>query len=171
MKKLIYLIIPALMLVVSSFSGCEGGNNNQIDDFPRKINPILIAQNTLIIGEGSIYKDWFPNKQFSVVSTEADWNNLMTQLNSGNNVTDNFTETNIDFSLYQVIFVIDEIKGNGGWSIDITDVTENSNNIVATVSNLLTGNITSVITQPFHICKIPVSNKPIIFNDLTTSYQ
>ena len=175
MKKNFYKIVPAFLLVffftATSFSGCEKGNNNQIDEFPRKLTPILIAQNALIIGEGSLYMDWFPNKQFSVINTEADWNNLIVQLNSENNVTDNFTETNIDFSLYQVIFVIDEVKGNGGWSIDVTDVTENTDEIVVAISNLKTGNATSVVTQPFQIVKVPVSNKPIIFNDLTTSYQ
>jgi len=130
-----------------------------------KIFPIVIEQGALL-GNG---QEGFPNKQFAVIKTAEEWENLKTQLNSVNNVTDNFTETNIDFSLYQVIFVIDEIKGNGGWSIDVTDITEYSDSIVVTVSNLKTGNVSDVITQPFEVVKIPVTYKPIIFNDLTVS--
>jgi len=122
-----------------------------------------------VIAQGDLYGNGAEGftKQFSVITTETDWENLKTQLNSVNNVTQHFTETNIDFSLYQVIFIIDKVKGNGGWSIDVTDVTEYTDKIVITVSNVRTGGMTCVMTQPFQIVKIPVSNKPIIFNDLT----
>jgi hypothetical protein len=171
MKKKIYttetlsvlLIAVLIFLTTGFFSGCDGTTTTVPDD---TIIPVIIGQGSLS-GNGA---EGF-TKQFTAITTETDWENLKTQLNSVNSVTDNFTETDIDFSLYQVIFVIDEIKSNGGWSVDITDITENSNNIVVTVSNLQTGNITSVMTQPFQIVKIPVSNKPVIFNDLTSEEE
>ena len=128
--------------------------------FPVDIDFVVIVQWSM--GHG------YFQKQFSVITTETDWEDLKTQLiSSYPPVTNKFTETDIDFLLYQVIFVIDYIKGNGGWSIDVTDVTEYTDKIVVTVSNLFTGSASSVITQPFQIVKIPVSEKPIIFNDLT----
>jgi hypothetical protein len=81
-----------------------------------------------------------------------------------------FTETKIDFSTYQVIAVFDEVKGNGGWSIDITGITEWQDKMLISVTNLKKGDLTSVITQPFQIVKIPVAEKEIEFEfefDLT----
>jgi hypothetical protein len=59
--------------------------------------------------------------------------------------------------------VFDEVKSDGGWSIDITNIENQENQIVVTVTNLHTGNITSVMTQPYQIVKIPVSDKEIVF--------
>jgi hypothetical protein len=125
-----------------------------------RIIPFLIAQRDFLTG--------FPSKYFSTIKTEEDWENFKTKMNSYS--IDKFTETNIDFSLFQVIVVVDEVKNSGGWSINITDITENSDEILVTVSNLRTGNLTSVITQPFQVVKIPTLSKPIAFNDLTLSY-
>jgi hypothetical protein len=40
------------------------------------------------------------------------------------------TETDVNFSAYQVIAIFDEIHPNGGWSIDITGIVEYSDRIV-----------------------------------------
>ena len=98
-----------------------------------------------------------------IISDQTTWNNLIIQMNSINNVTDNFSETDIDFSEYKIIAVFDEIKGNGGHSLEL-DIMSNSENIIVNVTNLAPeGNATTVITQPFHIVKILNSDLPIIF--------
>lgn len=84
-------------------------------------------------------------------------------MNTRGNVSASFTEINIDFTNFQIIAVFDNIKLQGGHSIDITKISENENNIVVTIQNLLPGGINSVITQPFHIVKIPKSTKPVVF--------
>lgn len=54
--------------------------------------------------------------------------------------------------------------GNGGHTIDITNITEFETTIVVTVENLQTGNTSGVfVTQPYHIVKIPKATKPIVF--------
>lgn len=87
----------------------------------------------------------------------------MNSMDKTNNVTKNFTTTTIDFNKYQIIAVFDNIKTTGGYSIDITSVVENRNNIVVTIKRLLTGDNSTVMTQPFHIVKIPKTTKPIVF--------
>ena len=47
------------------------------------------------------------------MSNTSDWNNLMTQMNSVNNVTDSFSETNIDFNQFEIIAVFDSVHDNG----------------------------------------------------------
>jgi len=152
MKNFIYLITPALMLAMTSFSGCDG-------KVPvNSISYILIGQGALFgAGEEGIVR------QNLVITDDVNWQNLINQMNTRNNVSDSFTETNINFSEYMVIAVFDKVKGNGGWSIDITNIDNQTNQIVVTVTNLKTGNVSSVITQPYHIVKIPVNNKEIIF--------
>jgi hypothetical protein len=106
-------------------------------------------------------------KQNLAIQTQEEWNNLITAMNSVNNVSNNFTETDIDFSKYQVLAIFDEVKGSGGWSIDITGVTEYQDEIIVTVENLQKGGTATVMTQPYYIVKIPKSDKKIIFDDKT----
>ncbi|MBF4471197.1 protease complex subunit PrcB family protein [Flavobacterium sp. HJJ] len=122
------------------------------------INPITIRK-YILYGNG----DEKIHQQNLIINSNSDWTQLMQQMNTRNNVTNSFSETNIDFSKYTVIAIFDKIYGNGGHSIDITNIAEHQNNIIVTVANLLTGDVTSVMTQPFHIVKIPKTTKPIIF--------
>jgi hypothetical protein len=82
-----------------------------------------------------------------------------------------FDETDIDFSAYQVIAIFDEIHGSGGWSIDITGIVEYSDKIVVRVTHLKTGYFSAVLTQPYHIVKIPVSDKKIVFQEEDDGYN
>lgn len=98
-----------------------------------------------------------------VISDQSTWNNLMTQMNSVNNVSENFAETTIDFSKYKVIAVFSELKSNGGHRLEL-DITSNSEKITVGVRTISpTGNAITVITQPYHIVKITTSELPIVF--------
>ncbi|MDQ6471224.1 protease complex subunit PrcB family protein [Flavobacterium sp. LHD-80] len=96
-----------------------------------------------------------------VIKDVTAWNSLLSKISPAE--VSNFKETNIDFSKYQIIAVIDMVYGNGGHTIDITKITQNSNAIIIKVENLRTGDLTSVITQPYHIVKIAKSKKTVIF--------
>jgi hypothetical protein len=155
MKKVNTIVIPAILLVLCfaliGFSGCKTEENTVI-------SYTVIAQNNLY-GAG---REGFV-RQNIVIRDNAAWQNLINQINAVNNTSETFTETNINFSEYMIVAVFDEVKGNGGWSIDITNIENQENQIVVNLTNLKTGNAASVITQPYQIVKIPVSNKEIIF--------
>ena len=126
---------------------------------------VIITIESTLIASDNLYGNGAEGiaEQNLVISNQATWDDLITQMNTVNNVSDNFSETDIDFSEYKVIAVFDEIKGNGGHSLDLT-ITSNSENIKVMVTDLVPeGNATTVITQPFHIVKIPTSDLPIIF--------
>jgi len=144
MKNIILFI--SIMLSITS---CTNHDSENI-----QINPILIGKGNLNGSEGI-------NQQNMVIQKNNDWDNLLAQLDSYTVST--FTETKIDFDNYQIIAVFDEVYGNGGHSIDIIKITENEADIVVKIKNLQTGGINSVITQPFHIVKIPIIDKPILF--------
>jgi hypothetical protein len=118
-----------------------------------KVNFTTIAQ-----GELNGHLQYLEDTCFTITTKEK-WDSLKIEMNR----IACFTETEIDFSMYLVISVFDVIHGNGGWTIDVIDVIEYSNKIEVSVSNLKKGNLTTVITHPFHIIKIPVSNKEIVF--------
>jgi hypothetical protein len=102
-------------------------------------------------------------QQNLIISDSNTWNELMTKVNSVNNNSEGFTETNIDFANFMVIAVFDKVYGNGGHSIDITKITETENKIIVTIDNVLKGDATLVMTQPYHIVKIKKTEKSILF--------
>jgi len=120
--------------------------------------------NFQLIGKGNFVGN-YAAQQNTVITTSTQWNNFLNQIDSTNNhPSTDFTETNIDFDQFMVIIVIDAVYPNGGHSVDIMTVDENSQNIEVDVEKLLQGNVTTVVTQPYHIVKIPKILKPVIFN-------
>jgi hypothetical protein len=101
-------------------------------------------------------------EQNIVINNESDWNDLKTKMNTVNNETDKFSETEIDFTIYQIIAVFDQIYTNGGYSINITNISENETNIFVKIENLLKGNDTFIITQPYYLAKILNSDLTVI---------
>jgi predicted RNA-binding protein associated with RNAse of E/G family len=148
--KLSILIFSVLVGLLTS---C---NKNDID-----LNSVEFK----IIGQGNLFGngDENINKQNKVISDTKSWNELIDKMNSVNNVSESFTETNIDFQNFSIIAVFDEIKANGGYSIDVIKIVENENNIIVTLDYLLKGDDTTIMTQPYNIVKIPKDNKEIIF--------
>lgn len=123
------------------------------------------AIDAVLIGQGNLYGNGAENipKQNIVIRNQSDWNALKQKMDTRNPVSNSFSETAIDFDAFQIIAVFDEIKGSGGHSIDITGIVENDDRIVVTIQNLNSGGATSVMTQPYHIVKIPKSKKQVVF--------
>jgi hypothetical protein len=133
-------------------------NSDDDNSNPTNIKSTLIAKDNLY-GNGAEGIE----KQNLIISNQTAWDNLITQMNSVNNVSDSFTETNINFSEYTVIATFDEIRGNGGHSLEL-NITSNSENIIVNIiDSVPDGNATTVIAQPFNITKIQNSDLPILF--------
>lgn len=98
-----------------------------------------------------------------VIKDQTEWNNLLSKINLVVNANSILPDTNVDFTKYQVIAVIDEVRNSGGYSIDITKITETNNSIFVKVEQLKPDGFYTVITQPYHIVKIPKTNKKVIF--------
>ena len=97
-----------------------------------------------------------------LINNQTQWDALLISMNEVNNVSATFTETNIDFSSFDIIAVFRNPISNSSSTVDITSIIENQVNRVVTVQNLTNG-ISSDISQPFHIVKIPRSTKPVVF--------
>ncbi|KQT17586.1 hypothetical protein ASG31_09300 [Chryseobacterium sp. Leaf404] len=152
MKKYLLILFSALFFILNS---CQDDEENVAVQTPVSFS---------LIGKGNFYGGTYVTPQKSVINNTTDWNNFLTQVNAQTNVSDSFTETNINFSQFMLIVVVDQVQNSGGHSIDIMTAIENSQNITIDVEKLLNGNAATVITQPYHIVKIQKSTKPVIFN-------
>ncbi len=145
------------LLIITVIIGLMTSCNDSNDD----LNPINFAK----IGQNNLYGSGQENisQQNLIISDLNSWNDLLIKMNTVNNVSDGFTETDIDFLNFMVIAVFDKIYGNGGHSIDVKKIIENDNNLIVTIDNVLKGDATLVMTQPFHIVKIQKTDKLITF--------
>ena len=155
MKKHLLLLLCSIFFLTIS---CR--DNNDDDEQLKSKSQI----NFQLIGKGNLTGS-YTAQQNTVITNTTQWNNFLSQIDGQNNhPSTDFTETNIDFNQFMVIVVIDAVYPNGGHSVDIMTVEENPQNIEIDVEKLLQGNVTTVVTQPYHIVKIPKILKPVIFN-------
>jgi hypothetical protein len=137
---------------------CNKNDDENTSFTPQNITPTMISKGVLR-GNGAENI----SQQNIVITNQIQFSNLITSMNTVNNVSNSFTETTVDFNNFIIIASFDSIRPNEGYSTNITNITENVDNIVVTVTTSYTPVLTAVVTQPFHIVKIPKSTKPIIF--------
>jgi hypothetical protein len=143
-----------VFLLLTLFISCSSGNNYEM----ARIEYTSISKGNLYgAGNEGIVQ------QNMVITDQNSWNSLIVQMNSENNVSENFSEIDINFSKYKIIVIFDGVKPNGGHSIEVS-IMSNSENIIVNITKFAPeGNATAVITQPYNIVKIPTSELSIIF--------
>lgn len=147
-RKLSFLVFFGLLI----FTSCSNDENSEFQS--TEINFTEIGKGALF---GSGQEGISQSKV--TISNMSDWQNLISQMDSVNNVSENFTETDINFNEFIVFAIFLEVKGNG-WEIGTENVIENQNNI--TIITKETEFANSLITQPFSIVKIHKTDKIII---------
>jgi len=158
LNTLVIKKILVLLVAVFSFSSC---NNNDDESF----TPINIEFE--VIGSGKLTgagtEDILPGNY--VINNQNEWDILINKMNSLNpDTTSSFTTSNINFQTHLIIAVFDEIRPNLNWNININNITENFENIIVDVVVTNDGSsIINVVRQPYQIVRIPITNKPIIF--------
>ncbi|GGD20982.1 protease complex subunit PrcB family protein [Flavobacterium orientale] len=146
-----------ILIFAAIFSFLSCSNN---DDEP--FTPINIEFE--VIGSGNLTSMEEITPGNIVINNQNDWNILINNMNSINSDTTNsFTTTTIDFQTHLIIAVFDEIRMNNGFLISVANIVENQNNLTVDVIQSNPGSIQSVITQPYQIVRIPITNKPIVF--------
>ncbi len=143
--------ILSILIFVITLSSCKKNDKTQ----KSQLQFTEIAKGALHgVGQESI------SQSNLVIDNNSDWQNLMNKMNTVNNETQHFTETNIDFSQYTIIAIFLEVKSNG-WEVEITDIENNGCSITVTKTEKICE--CTVMTQPFHIVKIQRTNLPIEF--------
>jgi|SRR5690554_936373 len=150
MKKIFLIAILSMVLI-----NCSSDDNNTAqDDFiPQNIDFTTTGQGVIIVNIMTI------EQQNTVITNQTEWNQFLESFPEATEIS----ETEIDFNTFQVIASIDDIKGHTGHWLEITEIIENENNITVTIS---TGEYDSgfeSLCRPYHIVKIPKSDKPVVF--------
>ncbi len=131
-----------------------------------KQTPLKQTENTTnLIGKGSLYGAGAEGitAQKSIITNQNDWNALLSKINTVNNVSDGFSETDIDFKNYNIIAVFETVKSSGGYSIDLDVVYNTDAILVSILSKAPKGMATSVMNQPYCIVKLSKSDLPVVF--------
>jgi hypothetical protein len=118
---------------------------------------------SVIVQDDHFNGDYNNPKANLVIKDQTEWNKLLLKINILTTANSIMPDIDVDFTKYQVIAVIDEVRNYGGYSIDITKITETNNSIFVTVKQLKPSGFNAVITQPYHIVKIPKTDKKIVF--------
>jgi len=121
---------------------------------PDNITPVTIAK-----GEVNFSSLEIGNY---VIKNDSVWQDILTMFSRAINIDYFFTETNIDFSQYMVIAVIDTMYPSASYSVDITDIELVQDTIRVHYTNLQAGDA-AVPSQPFHVVKIRTRNEPVEF--------
>ncbi|TDS55303.1 protease complex subunit PrcB family protein [Myroides indicus] len=142
-------------------TACSSDDNKQSSDF----EPVAVEE--ILNGNLSGGDRVGIGQENRVIVTVVDWQELIDQIDyieGGNESIIRILENvSIDFQQEEVLAVFEEVKTTGGYSIDITNVEEREKEVVVTIERLKKGGDDTVITQPFHIVKIPKINKSVVF--------
>ena len=141
------------MLLMLTVSCCKSNEENSFT--PKTIIPTLIGKG-LLGGSENI------SPQNIVIYDNANWNNILNSLQ--NYTVQEFTETTgVDFANFQLIAVFDTLYPSPIYDVNITNITENLDNIVVSYEKIYAPSGSSVYAQSFIIVKIPKSTKPLVF--------
>lgn len=151
----ILLILTVLLIQASS---CQN------DDTPVPAELSLITKGTVIasmLSQGD-----------RTITNQNDWTTFVNGYNIvfKNDGSGEITETTIDFSRYQVMVVIDGLKGAIGYSVNIASVEEIDNQLIVEVEHVTPEQRdTNTVTQAYTIVKAPKSNLPVVFQHTCTA--
>ena len=121
------------------------------------------------IGKGSLYGAGEEGIEESniLIRSKQEWQGLKKNIDAVNKVSQNFKEHEVNFEEYYLIACFDPVRPNGGYSMKIKDVLESPTQIEVLIEHPKPqGMAISVLIQPYHIIRIPITDKDILFRHL-----
>ena len=159
MKKTIYYLCLCLLLLACSQNDDDG---NTDDTFvPQQITPVLIAHHDDLDVR---FEEVILTTHHIVFQEPNAWQELIDLQGFG--VQDQLNNANINFDEYTVLVCADEPRPKPGYHIGFGPVMEYENEIVVQV-NYWGGSAANSPSRPFIIAKIPATDKPIVFEEVT----
>jgi hypothetical protein len=153
MKKILLTLLAVFTL--SCNDDDNSGNTNEV--FPQDIEFNTVAKGIALAN--NVYINTSPTNL--TIKNNTDWNVFYTNMMGKS--TPEFIETNIDFNNFMVIAMFDKGRPSGGYEVSISSIIENTDNIVVDVEYIGDGDDTTMPTCPYHIVRIPKSNKNVVF--------
>src|SRR5690554_94519 len=152
MKKIFLIAILSMVLV-----NCSSDDNESFSSQNIEFSTIAhyAIPNTPFLDN--------PESQNIIISDSTNWEDFLMNLeyHLGYSID---IDNSVDFETHQIISVFDQIRPTGGFGINVISVAENQNNIIVNLETSYDDGITfQMPIQPFHIVKIPKSDKPVVF--------
>ena len=141
-----------ILIFFSVFTLLSCSNDDESTFIPQDITPVLIVK-------GNNYNE--TTQQNIKVSNSTQWNDLKETL--GSHITATFSETEVDFTQFDVLVCIEQLRGYLGASIEMTSIIEYEENIKVNVVSINPDWGFAEVTTPYHIVKIPKTSKPVVF--------
>ena len=151
MKLMVIITLGAICLL---FNGCK--SEKEFD--AKSITPQIIAHGELF---GNDLYGVFNQNQ--VIKTQTELNELIALMNSVSDSQINFFETEIDFSIYQVLAIFDIVRSSNESNIKITNITEFSDKLIVNTKITSRKGFWESISQSCRFMKLPKTSKKIIF--------
>ena len=157
MKKIFLISILSMALI-----NCSSDDSNNESFTPQNIDFETIGQGQIIT---IINTEEEQNN--IVITNESDWNQLVEELffrmEEFPDLGAEELPTEIDFNTFQVIVSVDEVRPSLSNWLKITNIIENEENITVTILKEWDDFGFQALCQPYHIVKIPKSDKPVVF--------
>ncbi|NVK64107.1 MAG: protease complex subunit PrcB family protein [Flavobacteriales bacterium] len=98
-----------------------------------------------------------------VIRSQEEWDVLAKKMNSVNQTID---EKSFDFERVTVVAYFDKIRGSGGYSVDVSSITETDKTTVVAIKKTPSdGYDIEIMTQPYVIVQIAQTENAIHFQD------
>lgn len=151
MKKLFLMV--CLLLGITA---CSSDENLQIEEQQGINESTTIKVEFENVLHSALHSEHPLAQNHLVIENASDWKILQDQIRI-------VAQTVIDFNQYTVIAVFDQARTDTGCTIDIVAVTELATNVEIAVDRLNKVGIALSPSLPYHIVKIPKTNKPLTF--------
>lgn len=148
MKK---IILAALVLF--SVIGCGSDDNDPV--VPGNNTPVPIAFVNIHKGVTGTFA---PEGNFVIQNQEA-WNTFKTQIGLTSDAL-------VDFSIHEIIAVVDKVNPNLGYDIEITSITKLDNKLTVKIKKTEPNPDEGIFleqVQPYHVVRINKTGLPVVF--------
>ncbi|WP_430612055.1 hypothetical protein [Flavobacterium sp. JP2137] len=154
MKKL-FLMLWLFLGVMA----CSNDNNSQIEKEVDEFSPVKLEMDNVVQSSVVLQNSTMGNHPYAsrhlVIDHAADWQILSEQIS--------MLQETVDFDAFTVIAVFDQPRTDLGCTIDITEVKEFKKHLQVTFDRLQKVGIAQMPSLPFHIVKIPKTDKQVVF--------
>lgn len=154
-----------MILVILTLFSCSTGRVVVLDN--SKEEPIELIPFE-VVGKGALFgagEEGISESRGTIISY-LEWIDLKKKMNSVNNISDNFSEGTLNFEEEMVLFCFDQVRGSGGYEVEIIDVFERKERLEVIIKYTRPSEMApSVLTQPFCIVKLPRTDKDVVFKE------
>ena len=161
MKKLFYIFAIGMALISCS------DNNDEQNDVSAQFS--LNDMEVTYLKQGALHGSGIEEIEEGnyLIDNQSDWEELLAKMDSYNDVSSQFSTTEVDFSKSIVVAVFDEVLTYGGWGPELA-LTSEDNTLIITKVRPNYGDdavFLTVISRPFTIATIPITDVKIEFRD------